>query len=180
MIDKELGYAGRVRVDDDAWREEFSGEDDDVGRTAIELALAISRLRSRLREEAGMFRTGLSISQFALIGRLIADGPQTAASLASAEHVSQQAVAQSLTLLKAEGFVAAEPDPNDGRKTVLSATPAARELYLSMRASRELWLIRAIEGTLSDEERLVLVEATALLERLAAADVSTTRAVVDK
>jgi DNA-binding MarR family transcriptional regulator len=162
-----------VRVDDDAWREEFSGEADDLGRTAIGLALAMSRLRSRLREEAGMFRTGLSISQFALIGRLIAEGSQTAASLASAEHVSQQAVAQSLTLLKAEGLVGAAPDPNDGRKTLLSATPAARALYLSIQASRELWLIRAIEQTLSDDERLLLVEATALLERLAAADVTT-------
>jgi DNA-binding MarR family transcriptional regulator len=159
-----------VRVPDEARLQQLDAETGEFGRTAIALALAMTRLRSRLREEAGMHRTGLSISQIALLGRLIAEGPATAAYLASAEHVSQQAIAQSLTTLKAEGLVTAEPDPSDGRKTLLSATAAARDLYDAMHASRESWLIRAIETTLTDEERGVLAQATGLLERLASAD----------
>ena len=69
-------------------------------------------------------------------------------------------------------LVASEPDPTDGRKTLLSATPAASEMYTSMRESRELWLIRAIAEALTVGERAVIVEATALLERLAAADLT--------
>jgi DNA-binding MarR family transcriptional regulator len=166
-----------VRIPDEARLEQRYAEDGELGRTAIALELAIARLRSRLREEAGMHQTGLSISQIGLLGRLIGEGPATAAYLASAEHVSQQAIAQSLTTLKVEGLVAAEPDPGDGRKTLLSATAAGRDLYRALHESRETWLIRAIETTLTGEERELLRQAAALLERLAAARPTAARTV---
>jgi DNA-binding MarR family transcriptional regulator len=159
-------------VPDEVRLAQLDAGDREFGRAAIALALALTRLRSRLREESGMHQTGLSLSQIALLGRLIADGPATAAELASAEHVSQQAIAQSLTSLKAEGLVAAEPDPTDGRKTRLSATVAGHGFYDALHASRETWLIRAIATTLTDQERGVLLQATELLERLASADLA--------
>ena len=165
-----------MRIPDEALKQRYA-DGDELGRTAIALALAMTRLRSRLREEAGMHRTGLSISQIALLGRLIAEGPATAAYLASAEHVSQQAIAQSLTTLKAEGLVAAAPDPTDGRKTLLSATTTGRDLYQAMHVSREAWLIRAIETTLTDEERSLVRQATGLIERLASADLTAPEAI---
>lgn len=163
-----------MRIPDEAHLKRLDAETGQVGRTATELALAIARLRSRLREEAGMYRTGLSISQVAVLGRLITEGPATAASLAAAEHVTQQAIAQSLSTLKAEGLVAAEPDADDRRKTRLSATAAGRALYDELHESRETFLIRAIGATLTDDERAVLVEATRLLERLASTDFGST------
>lgn len=165
-----------MRTPDEALKQRYA-EGGELGRTAIALALAMTRLRSRLREEAGMHRTGLSISQIGLLGRLIAEGPATAAYLAGAEHVSQQAIAQSLTTLKAEGLVAAKPDPNDGRKMLLSATTAGRALYEALHVSREAWLIRAIETALTDEERAVLRDAAELMERLASADLTTAHAI---
>ncbi|HWF55394.1 MAG TPA: MarR family transcriptional regulator [Solirubrobacteraceae bacterium] len=141
-----------------------------TARTAVGLAKALSRLRNRLREEAGMHSIGLSISQLALLGRIIEDAPTTAASLAGAEHVSQQAIAQSLATLKAEGLVVKRHDPSDGRKTLIEPTPEGRRLHDSMFESREAWLIRAIEATVPDDERAALEHAIELLERLAAAD----------
>ena len=100
----------------------------ETAEAAIGLALAVSRLRSRIRVEAGVRSAGIPISQLALLGRILGDGSTTASSLAASEHVSQQAIAQSLAALKAAGLVKAKPDPKDGRKSLMSATPAGREV----------------------------------------------------
>jgi DNA-binding MarR family transcriptional regulator len=141
--------------------------------TAVRLTVALQRLRARLREEAGTSATGLSISQLTILQRLLA-GPATAATLAAAEHVSQQAIAQILTTLKAAGLVRSKPDPADGRKVLLSVTASGRRLVEAMVASRDAWLVRAIDATVADDERPALAKAIELLERLAGAHPATT------
>ena len=83
---------------------------------ALRLAMAIARVRARLREIDRSGSMGLTLSQLGILNRLRRDGPATAASLAAAEHVSQQAIAQSLTGLKQAGLVESTPDPADRRK----------------------------------------------------------------
>jgi MarR family len=95
-------------------------EDSGAPVAARRLSVAITRLRSRLREEAGMHATGLSISQLAVLQSVVDDGPTTAAHLAQVQHVSAQSVAQNLAVLKAAGLVRGERDPADGRKTLIS------------------------------------------------------------
>ncbi|MEN6372189.1 MAG: MarR family transcriptional regulator [Armatimonadota bacterium] len=142
----------------------------DKNEIAIRLVLAVKRLKSRLREESHADSTGLSISQLCILHRLNRNGPATAASLATAEHVSQQAIAQILTILKSAGLVQADADPNDGRKTLISITDAGLRLRESMIASRNAWLVRAIDSTIDAEELGSLDKAIELLERLADAD----------
>ena len=143
---------------------------EDKDAAAIRLALALARLRARLREESGRNSTGLSLSQLSIIQRLRLDGPATAASLAAAEHVSQQAIAQSVVPLKAAGLVRSRPDPSDGRKTLISITDAGLELRESIIASRNSWLTRTVDATIDAKERAALDKAIELLERLADAD----------
>jgi DNA-binding MarR family transcriptional regulator len=142
-------------------------QDDGV---AVRLTVAIGRLRTRLLKEAGVDATGLSIAQLGILRRLLDDGPTTAAALAATEHVSQQAIAQSLAGLRSAGLVSATPDPSDGRKSLLDATRAGGDLVRSIVRSRDAWLVRAIEGTTSAEERGDVDRAIELLERLAAFD----------
>jgi DNA-binding MarR family transcriptional regulator len=120
-----------------------------------------------MREEAGATSTGWTVLQLAILRHLIDQGPATAAALAVAEHVTQQAIAQSLATLKSAGLVGGKRDPADRRKRVISATAAARRLVDSIYASRDTWLIHAIEATIEPEERAVLEQAIDLLERLA-------------
>jgi DNA-binding MarR family transcriptional regulator len=134
---------------------------------AVRLAMAVSRLRSRIRVEAGLSSTGIPISQLAVLGRIIDEGPTTAAALAAGEHVTQQAIAQSLATLKERGLVEKQADPSDGRKSLVTATAAGRELRATLAASREEWLTRAIDAAVRPEERARLREATELLERIA-------------
>ncbi len=142
----------------------------DKDALAIRLALALTRLRARLREESSGSIAGLSISQLSILQRLRLSGPATAASLAAEEHVSQQAIAQSVVLLKSADLVQSEPDPKDGRKTLISITDAGLRLRESIIASRNSWLARAVDSTIDAEERATLDKAVELLERLADAD----------
>jgi DNA-binding MarR family transcriptional regulator len=129
--------------------------------------MAISRLRSRIRTESGMRSTGIPISQLAVLGRIIDEGPTTAAALAVGEHVTQQAIAQSLATLKERGLVEKQADPSDGRKSLVTATAAGVKLRDGITASREEWLTRAIDAAVRPEERPLLAEAIGLLERIA-------------
>ena len=146
-----------------------SQEGSDVA-AAHRLSVAIIRVRSRLREEAGMHATGLSASQLAVLQSVVDDGPTTAAYLAQVQHVSAQSIAQNLAVLKAAGLVRGERDPADGRKTLISADPSAARLLSSLIAARESFLARAIGQLVSPGERRDLERAISLLERFAAAD----------
>jgi DNA-binding MarR family transcriptional regulator len=139
---------------------------------AQRLSVAITRLRFRLREEAGINGTGLSISQLSVLWHILQEGPVTAAELAAAQHVSPQAIAQNVAALKAAGLIRTERDPGDGRKTLITASETSQRLVTSVRASKESYLSRAIDALVSPAERADLERAIDLLERLAAADLS--------
>jgi len=134
---------------------------------AVRLAMAVSRLRSRIRIEAGLRSTGIPISQLAVLARIIDEGPTTAAALAVGEHVTQQAIAQSLATLKGRGLVEKQADPSDGRKSLVSATAAGRKLRESLEVSREEWLTQAIDAAVKPAERALLQDTIELLERIA-------------
>ena len=136
---------------------------------AMRLAVAIKRLRGRFREAAWAGGVEPPIAQVSVLKRLRTEGPTTASALASAEHVTPQAIAQTLAPLKRSGLVRSAADPTDGRKSVISITPAGNRLYESAIASRDAWLARAIESVVSPRERASLEKAIELLERLAEA-----------
>ena len=142
----------------------------DADSLAVRLAVAVKRLRGSLREAAWANGGELPIAQLAVIKRLRSDGPTTASALAVAEHVTHQAITQTLAGLKRAGLVRSAADPSDGRKSVLSVTPAGNRLFESAIASRDAWLARAIERVVPPRERASLEKSIELLERLAGAD----------
>ena len=70
--------------------------------------------------------TDLAITQVAIMRQLEKAGPATASELATAEHISPQAVAQQLNGLNDRGYVLTEPDAFDRRKTLISLTRRRR------------------------------------------------------
>ncbi|MCL2732112.1 MAG: MarR family transcriptional regulator [Actinomycetia bacterium] len=138
--------------------------------TAQRLNDAMKRLRARLRTESGQHATGLSATQLGVLAGVVREGPVTAARLASTEHVSAQAIAQSLAVLKAAGLIHSEPDPKDARKKLMSADPSATELISRLLDGRAAFLARAIDQVIAANERTDLDKAIELLERLAEAD----------
>ncbi len=150
----------------------MTDEDVDSAHIAVELGLAMTRLRARLRLESGMSATGWSISQVSTLARVI-KGPLTASAIAQAEHVRPQSVAETLTALRADGLITSEQDPADGRKTLISATAKGKQLVQSVSASREAWLAKAIEAVVDPAERRALSAAISLLNRLTDCDLRT-------
>ncbi|HEY4067443.1 MAG TPA: MarR family transcriptional regulator [Burkholderiaceae bacterium] len=141
--------------------------DPDVARAwaaAGELRVLLGRFRRRLRAEGTV--GSFSASQREVLSRLDREGPATVTALARGEGMRPQSMGAIVAALEAAGLVSGAPDPNDGRQTILTLTPACRQLIRSSRAAREDWLFRAIRSELSAKEQKELATGVALLKRL--------------
>jgi DNA-binding MarR family transcriptional regulator len=139
----------------------------DPDQIAQELRVVIGVLRRRLR--ATDADGDLTMPESAALARLDRGGPATAAALAKAEQMSPQSMGATLGRLENRGLVAREPDPDDGRRIVLSITPAGVETMRGRRSARAAQLARALESEFSGPELRALAAAAELLRRLAEA-----------
>lgn len=139
-----------------------------VTEVAVGLVRAITRLRARLRiESAPAYPRSWSWSQLMTLARIVNEGPSTGSELAQAEHVRPQSMHETIAALRENGLVESGPHPEDGRKLLVSATPAGRELVERIPAEREAWLEVALQAHATPEELRTLREAVAVMERLA-------------
>jgi DNA-binding MarR family transcriptional regulator len=141
-------------------------EKSEVARAlAVELRILIGKLKRRLREQASI--GDFTPSQLSVLRRLDGEGPTTVTALARAEGMRSQSMGATISVLEAAGLVSGEPDPNDGRQTILSVTPACRKWIKAGRAAHEDWLFRSIQTKLAPEEQEELINAIELLKRIA-------------
>ena len=140
-------------------------------QTATELMKAMTRLRARLRSESAPTEMAWTWSQLTTLGRIVAEGPTTISELAHAEHVRRQSMAETVAALRAHDLVNAAQDPDDGRKTLITATAKGRSLLETIPAAREAWLTAAITKALGPGEEQALLKAAAIMNRIADADV---------
>ncbi|MER7769036.1 MarR family transcriptional regulator [Kitasatospora sp. NPDC096140] len=153
-----------VAAGDSADPEDSAGPGDSAALAARELRAVFSRLRRTLREADG---TGdLTPSQTAVLSRLINDGPASASALAAAERVRPQSMAASLAALEQHGLIGRRPDPEDGRRLLVSLTEAGLARIADSRQAREEWLARALEEQYDEAERTTVLAALALIDRL--------------
>jgi DNA-binding MarR family transcriptional regulator len=145
---------------------EHQYEPDDATALALasDLRALIGQFKRMFRDQASL--GDMTLSQVSVLGRLDRDGPATVTNLARAAGVRPQSMGATVSALEMAGLVSSAPDPNDGRQTIWSLTPACRERIRAGRAAREDWLFHAIQGKLSAAEQEQLANGLALLKRL--------------
>ncbi|MFF8594698.1 MarR family winged helix-turn-helix transcriptional regulator [Streptomyces sp. NPDC015220] len=135
-----------------------------AARAARDLRVVFSRLRRRIREVArDEDLTPSQVSALTLVGK---HGAATASALAAAEGVRPQSMAATLAALEQHGLIRRSPDPDDGRRQLVTLTEDGRERIEGNREIRAEWLTRALEDRYTEEERQTLIAAFTLMERL--------------
>jgi DNA-binding MarR family transcriptional regulator len=129
---------------------------------AARLRLAIARTARRLRQEAGV---QLSPSLAAALATVERHGPLTPSELAERERVRRPTATRIVRQLDDADLVERTTDPEDGRVSLVSATPKGRALLRRLRGRKNAYLARRLRDLEADEVA-TLDRAAEILERL--------------
>ncbi|MEA2283887.1 MAG: hypothetical protein QOK21_4494 [Solirubrobacteraceae bacterium] len=137
----------------------------DVDEIAAALRVNLGLLRRRLRQTT----TGdeITMPEISALARLDHSGPTTATALARLEQISPQSMGATLATLESRRLVARAPDPDDGRRAVVSISDAGLEVLRHRRTEKTEQLARALASGFTRAELEQLAAAAPLLERLA-------------
>jgi DNA-binding MarR family transcriptional regulator len=139
-------------------------EELDVEQVAGALLVSIRLLVRQVRQ---MKVSGeLTIPESSALARLDRGGPATSSELARQEQIRPQSMGATLAGLQERGLLRRSPDPNDGRRIVLSITEAGRAELRNRRDARTELLAAALRGFTRGELKQ-LMAAAPLIERLA-------------
>ncbi|MEU0803959.1 MarR family transcriptional regulator [Streptomyces sp. NPDC005970] len=136
-------------------------------RAAHEIRVVVGRLRRRLKETYD--NEELTPTQTAVLSRLSKEGPASTSDLAAAERVRPQSMAATLGVLDERGLIQRRPDPDDGRRQLISLSESGTAYVDDKRRAGEEWLAQALESGYTEEERQDIIKALALLDRLSRA-----------
>ena len=141
---------------------------DDLDPNAVASALlaSIGVLVRRARQQP--VEGGLTMPERTALAQLDRAGPTTSSALAREAQITAQAMGATLNALRTRGLVERRPDPDDGRRAVLTVTDAGRQALRNKRNARAELLARALtNGAFTPTELEQLAAAAPLLERLA-------------
>lgn len=109
--------------------------DPDV-RTIEEQVALLLRLADRNRRRSTRLDGTLERSAYLALGRLAADGPLSINEIADHLRLDASTVTRQVLAMEAAGHVTRERDAHDGRRAVISMTPAGAEALAATRAAR--------------------------------------------
>jgi len=137
----------------------------DVNEVAAALRVSIGLFVRRLRQAQPDGE--LTLPETSALVRLDRGGPTTPGALAKLEQISAQSMGATLGALEERGLVERRPDPEDGRRVVMSLTGAGLEMLRNRRNARTEELARALSAGFTQAECNQLMAAAPLIERLA-------------
>lgn len=132
-----------------------------AGALRVSIGLLVRRMR-QLKAEGE-----LTLPESSALARLDRAGTATSSDLARQEQISPQSMGATLAGLERRGLVRRRPDPQDGRRIMMSLTQAGHEMLTDRRAARTLRIADALSAGFTPAELDQLTAAVPLLERLA-------------
>jgi DNA-binding MarR family transcriptional regulator len=136
-----------------------------VDQVAAALRVSIGLLVRRMRQIP--VEGELTLSETSALARLDRGGPTTPGALAKQEQISPQSMGATLAALQSRGLIERAPDPEDGRRAVMSITGAGVALLRSRRNAKVQQLALALSADFTVAELDQLAAVAPLLERLA-------------
>ncbi|MEV4759434.1 MarR family winged helix-turn-helix transcriptional regulator [Micromonospora sp. NPDC049559] len=133
-----------------------------LGRIETEVAMLMRLGEATRRSDPSAEHRVLDRAAYAILRHLDAAGPQNVSALAAYLVLDGSTVTRQVSAMQRDGLIVREPDPRDGRGTVVAPTEAGLNRMNAVRAARA----RLYDGILADwpdEERRVLAR---MLERL--------------
>jgi DNA-binding MarR family transcriptional regulator len=140
-------------------------QDLDASEVAGALRVSISLLLRRMRQVH--VQGELTMPETSALARLDRGGPATPSALARQEQISPQSMGATLAALEERGLIERHPDPEDGRRAVMSLTEAGRQVVRNKRSARTEQLAKALSAGFTRAELEQLMAAAPLIERLA-------------
>ncbi|MEU9239026.1 MarR family transcriptional regulator [Streptomyces shenzhenensis] len=141
-------------------------DDLDPAEVASVLLAGLSVLVRRVRQVP--VDGGLTMPERHALSHLDRSGPTTSSALAREAQITAQAMGATLGALRSRGLVERHPDPDDGRRMLLSVTEAGAQALKDKRNARADLISRALTSSAFTQAELeLLAEAGPLLERLA-------------
>ncbi|MHC2185945.1 DNA-binding MarR family transcriptional regulator [Rathayibacter agropyri] len=111
------------------------GADSAIASVEAELSTLFNRVRAAMRSNAERLHPDLSPLGYKTLSALERCGPVHSGALAELLEMDKSALSRQITTLDRLGFLARNPDPRDGRATILSVTPETAQKLREVRSS---------------------------------------------
>lgn len=135
--------------EDDEQRERAA---DRLGGEFVRVLKLFERFSSRYAPQPG---EGLERAAYRLLAALVVEGPRRSGALAALVHSDPSTVSRQVAALVRVGYVERVADPEDGRATLVAATPVGRAVFERHRRKRTEYLAAITAGwTTGDVETL--------------------------
>lgn len=130
-----------------------------LSEQVVRLTRASSAIRNQMATRG---QDPVEWAAYGLLFQLANDGPKRSSALAESACVDPSTVSRQVGQLVTAGLVERRSDPEDGRATLLAATPAGREVYAAKLERRLRLFSRLVQGWPEKD----VVTFTDLLQRL--------------
>ncbi|MCX5387432.1 MarR family winged helix-turn-helix transcriptional regulator [Streptomyces sp. NBC_00083] len=132
---------------------------------AIALLTSVGALLRRAQQTRA--EGELTLPERTALSLLDREGPAASSALARKVQITAQAMGATLSGLQVRGLVERTPDPQDGRRVLLSLTDAGRQALVDKRGARLEQITHALADGFTPVELEQLAVAAPLLARLA-------------
>lgn len=136
---------------------------------SIELRTVVTRLIKKLRSQSPT-HAKLSLTERSVIKLLDKRKEMLPNEIAKMEKVTTQSMSQILNHLLALGYITRKPLEADKRKVMISLSEAGQAILHAVRHEVDEWLSKAIHETCSAEDKVILRQALAPLNKLLEVD----------